>query len=102
TIESAVAITRRGGRIVLVGAGSDDVRLNVPAFSGLITAEKTVTGSFYGSSHVARDVAKLLSLYETGELNLDDLVSSRFSFEDMNDGLDYCESEQGARAVIVF
>jgi Zn-dependent alcohol dehydrogenase len=102
SIHSAVRMTRRGGRVVLVGAGPEDVKLEVPAFNGIVLTEKTVVGSFYGSSWVARDLDLLTRLYGSGRLKLDELVSHTFSFDEMNDALRYCADERGARAVVVF
>ncbi|HEX3930504.1 MAG TPA: Zn-dependent alcohol dehydrogenase [Nocardioides sp.] len=101
-IRDAVAMTRRGGRIVLVGAGPDDVRLDLPAFGGLVSTEKTIVGSFYGSAQVERDLSVLARLYRSGKLELDALVTRTFSFGDTNEAVAYCADEQGARAVISF
>ena len=101
TIESAVAMTRRGGRIILVGAGPKSVVVNVPAFSGIVVAGKSIHGSFYGSSDIKRDIPKLIALYETGLLKLDELVTQRFDFVDSEAALAYCQDERGARAVVM-
>lgn len=102
SIDAAVKMTRRGGTVVLVGAGGDDVRVGVPAFSGMVVTEKTIRGSLYGSSNVKRDVPRLTRLYEAGILKLDELVTERFGFEQVNEAIAYCLGENGARAVIEF
>lgn len=102
SISHAVRMARKGGRIVLVGAGPAEVRLEIPAFNGIVLTEKTVRGSFYGSSSVTRDVRLLTYLYAGGQLKLDELVSQTFRFDDMNDALRYCADERGARAVVLF
>lgn len=102
TIDAAVKMTRRGGQVVLVGAGPDEVRVNVPSFTGMVMSEKTVRGSLYGSSDVKRDVPRLLDLYSSGQLLLDELVTQTFDFEQVNDAVAYCHGEQGARAVMTF
>jgi Zn-dependent alcohol dehydrogenase len=50
---------------------------------------------------VHRDVQRVVSLYATGSLKLDELVSATFDFESINDALAYCAAERGARAVVV-
>lgn len=102
TVRDAVKMTRRGGQVVLVGAAGDDVLLSVPAFSGVVMTEKIIRGSLYGSSNVKRDVPRLVRLYESGQLKLDELVTEVFEFEKVNEAVDYCLSERGARAVMVF
>jgi NDMA-dependent alcohol dehydrogenase len=102
TVDDAIRMTRRGGQVILVGAASDDVKVNVPAFSGVVMTEKIIRGSLYGSSNVQRDVPKLVRLYESGALLLDQLVTEVFAFEKVNEAVDYCLSERGARAVLEF
>ncbi|MCQ4080832.1 Zn-dependent alcohol dehydrogenase [Streptomyces sp. RB6PN25] len=102
TVRDAVKMTRRGGQVVLVGAAGDDVNLTVPAFTGVVMTEKIIRGSLYGSSDVKRDVPRLIRLYEKGVLKLDELVTETFEFDKVNDAVDYCASEKGARAVVVF
>jgi alcohol dehydrogenase/S-(hydroxymethyl)glutathione dehydrogenase/alcohol dehydrogenase len=102
TVNAAVRLTRKGGRIVLVGAGPREVALQVPAYTGMVLTEKTVVGSFYGSSLVARDVPMLVALYESGQLLLDELVTREFGFTEINDAVAYCRDQRGARAVVIF
>ncbi|MFJ2033172.1 Zn-dependent alcohol dehydrogenase [Streptosporangium sp. NPDC087985] len=102
SIRDALRMTRKGGRIVLVGAGPEEVRLNVSAFNGIVLTEKVIRGSFYGSSWAARDVERLTKLYASNQLKLAELVSQTFAFEELNDALSYCADERGARAVILF
>ncbi|WP_025778257.1 Zn-dependent alcohol dehydrogenase [Brevibacterium sp. VCM10] len=99
TVNQAIAMSRRGGTTVLVGAGPDvgiDDVLNSVVMSG-----KIVKGSLYGSSYVARDIPHLVELYRKGELHLDELVTETFDFDDIGRAVDYCAGEQGARAVVL-
>jgi NDMA-dependent alcohol dehydrogenase len=102
SIRDAVSMTRRGGRVVLVGAAGDEVQLSIPAFTGIVMTEKMIRGSLYGSTNVRRDVPRLVQLYEAGRLKLDELVTAVFPFHEVNEAVDYCRLEKGARAVIAF
>lgn len=102
TIALAVRLTRRGGQTVLVGAAAADVRLSIPAFSGLVMTEKVIRGSMYGSSHVRRDVERIIGLYQAGVIRLDELVSERFDFDEIGAAVDACIGARGARAVVEF
>jgi alcohol dehydrogenase/S-(hydroxymethyl)glutathione dehydrogenase/alcohol dehydrogenase len=86
---------------VLVGAAGDDVTVSLPAFSGMVMTEKVIRGSLYGSSDVRRDVPRLVSLYQSGLLKLDEMVTETFAFGQVNDAVEYCAAEKGARAVVV-
>jgi len=100
TIDGAIKMTRRGGRVILVGAGPADVSVHVSAFGGVVVPEKTIRGSFYGSSNVHRDVDRLVALYRSGMVKLDELISSTFTLDDVAAAVAYCATEQGARAVV--
>jgi alcohol dehydrogenase/S-(hydroxymethyl)glutathione dehydrogenase/alcohol dehydrogenase len=101
TVRDAIRMTRRGGQVVLVGAAGDDVTVTLPAFSGVVMTEKVIRGSLYGSSDVRRDVPRLVSLYQSGLLKLDEMVTETFAFAQVNDAVEYCAAEKGARAVVV-
>jgi Zn-dependent alcohol dehydrogenase len=101
TVRDAIRMTRRGGQVVLVGAAGDDVTVTLPAFSGVVMTEKVIRGSLYGSSDVRRDVPRLVSLYQSGLLKLDEMVSETFPFAQVNEAVEYCAAEKGARAVVV-
>ena len=101
TVRDAIRMTRRGGQVVLVGAAGDDVTVTLPAFSGVVMTEKVIRGSLYGSSDVRRDVPRLVSLYQSGLLKLDEMVTETFPFAQVNEAVEYCAAEKGARAVVM-
>ena len=102
TIEQAVTMTRRGGQTVLVGVPRMDVMLNVPAFIGIVVAEKTISGCWYGSSDVSRDVPRIVSLWREGRLRLEELISREISLEGIDDAFQAMGSGEVARSVIVY
>src|SRR5437899_5120244 len=100
TIDQAVNMTRRGGQTILVGVPRMEVSLTVPVFFGLVLAEKTIKGCWYGSSNVHRDVGMLLDLYRAGDLKLDELISRTITLDEVNDAFDAMKSGEVARSVI--
>jgi len=100
TIDQAIAMTRRGGETVLVGIPSLDTVVSIPGFFGLVLAEKTVKGCWYGSSDVRRDVPRVVELYRQGELDLDALVTRTMGIEEVNEALDALRAGEVARTVI--
>jgi Zn-dependent alcohol dehydrogenase len=102
TALQALAMTRTGGQTILVGVPRLDVRLNLPAALTFLYANKTLSGCWYGSSNVDRDAPKLLDLYRSGDLKLDELISREVTLDDVNDALHALESGDVARSVIVF
>ncbi len=99
--EQCLDVVRPGGVVVYVGMSPMGSSTNLP---GAIIArqEKTVTGSYYGSANTARDFPKYIDLYRQGLLDLERLISKRYSLEQINEA--YADMLQGetARGIIVF
>jgi NDMA-dependent alcohol dehydrogenase len=100
TIEQAVRMARRGGQAVLVGVPRMDVAIHVPAFVGMILSAKTVTGCWYGSSNVQQDVPRLIELYRSGQLKLDELISRTIRLDEVNEAFETMQTGEIARSVI--
>jgi len=68
----------------------------------LTRTEKTVTGSYYGTSNARRDFPRFADLYVRGLLDLDRLMSKTYRLEQINEA--YAEMLSGgmARGVILF
>ncbi|MDQ1427772.1 MAG: hypothetical protein QOK39_1248 [Acidimicrobiaceae bacterium] len=102
TIDQTITMTRRGGQAVLVGVASMDAAVHVPAFFGLVLAEKTIRGCWYGSSDVRRDVPRIIDFYRQGTLKLDELISQIIALEQVNEAFDALNAGQVARSVIAY
>ena len=102
TIDQTVIMTRRGGQAILVGVPGMDAVVHLPAFFGLVLAEKTIKGCWYGSSNVQKDVPKLIEYYKDGSLKLDELISRTISLEEVNEALDAMKTGEVARSVIEY
>ncbi len=100
SIDQAIAMTRRGGQAVLVGLPKMDAMITVPAFLGAVMAAKTITGCWYGSADVRRDVPRLVEHYGKGELKLRELISATISLDDVNDAFEAMKNGDVARSII--
>lgn len=101
TIDQAINMTRNGGEVILVGVPRLDVMLSLnAAFTFLYTA-KTIKGCWYGSANVDTDVPKLIELYKSGDLKLDELVSRTITVDEVNEAFEAMGSGEVARSVIV-
>ena len=101
TIRTAYRLTRRGGNVVVVGAGRYDDKVEFSALE-LFFQARSLVGCVYGSADVTRDFPRILGLYASGELDLDRLITSRIPLDDVNAALDAMEAGVGARNVVVF
>ncbi len=102
TIEQSISMTRRGGQAILVGVPKMDVMLSVPATVGVVMQEKTIKGSWYGSANVRRDIPRMIELYRSGELMLDQLVSQTIKLEQVNEAFAAIEAGEVARTIIAY
>lgn len=86
TIRQAWDLARRGGHVVVVGAGRPDAMIQFSA-QELFLHDKTLHGSFYGTANFRRDVPRMLSLWREGRLDLEGMISKRIRLDDVNEGL---------------
>jgi S-(hydroxymethyl)glutathione dehydrogenase/alcohol dehydrogenase len=99
--ETAVECARPGGTVVFSGLSPNGTSTNIPG-SRLVREEKTVMGSYYGTSDPARDFPKYVAMYDGGQLALDQLISRRYTLDQINEA--YADMLDGTsiRGVIVF
>jgi Zn-dependent alcohol dehydrogenase len=102
TIDQTINMVRRGGEAILVGVPRMDVMVEVSAFFGLVLADKKIKGCWYGSSNVQKDVPKLVELYKSGQLKLDELISREIKVDEVNEAFDAMKAGEVARSVIVY
>ena len=101
TVEQAWEATRKGGTCVVIGLGSIKESVSLNLFL-LPLLEKRLQGCWYGSSDVHRDVPKLLSLYRSGRLKLDALVTRTYPLARINEAFEDLLKGANARGLIVF
>jgi alcohol dehydrogenase len=99
-LAEAYAATRRGGTTVTVGLPDPSRMLSIPAVS-LVAEERTLRGSYLGSSVPARDIPELIALYGQGRLPVDRLLTHRLGLEDLNEGFDRLARGEGVRQAVV-
>jgi NDMA-dependent alcohol dehydrogenase len=85
-VQAALSLTRKGGTCVLTGMTkqtTSSVAMNLQEF---ILWNKSLVGTVYGSCNPRVDVARFARLYETGLLQLDEMITRRYRLEDINQG----------------
>ncbi len=101
TTAQAVQMIRRGGTTVLVGMMELGASINIPG-TDFLTTGKRLVASVLGETRVKVDIDRYVALIESGELNLDPLISRRFTLDEINDALESLESGQVIKPVIAF
>jgi S-(hydroxymethyl)glutathione dehydrogenase/alcohol dehydrogenase len=99
TILQAYNTARRGGTVVIVGMPRIEHTVTFPAIQ-LFAEEKKMLGCFYGTAQVRRDFPRLVSLAETGRLDIGAMVSRRIGLEDVNEAFRAMQAGEVIRSVI--
>ncbi len=93
-------MSARDGTTVVIGHGHGE---QLSAFTPTdFMGGKKLTGSAMGAARLRIDIPRLIELYKAGRLKLDELISGRYPFEQINEA--FASSEQGdaIRNVIMF
>jgi Zn-dependent alcohol dehydrogenase len=99
--EMAWQLLRRGGTAVVVGISNSKDQIVLGAQQAA-TSEKTLTGSYYGSARPQLDFPRLIGLYRSGRLKLDELITRTYRIDDAPQAFaDLAAGKQG-RGVILF
>lgn len=99
-VTQAVDIIGKGGTVVIT-ALADPAKLTVHVSGGLLTLfEKTIKGTLFGSANPQYDIVRLLRLYDAGQLKLDELVTTRYTLEQVNEGYQDLRDGKNIRGVI--
>jgi S-(hydroxymethyl)glutathione dehydrogenase/alcohol dehydrogenase len=75
--------------------------VEIPAIM-LTMYEKQVLGSLFGSANIRKDIPRLFELYLQGQLNLDDLVTRTYTFDQINEGYEAMRRGENIRGVMLF
>jgi S-(hydroxymethyl)glutathione dehydrogenase/alcohol dehydrogenase len=101
TVEAAFNSTGKDGITVLVGLGGMmDPTIQLPG-AILTLFRKTVKGSLFGDCNPTTDIPKILGLYQSGDLKLDEIITRTYSLEEVNEGYADLEAGKNLRGVIV-
>lgn len=97
----AYQATRRGGTTITVGLPAPNKMFSIPAVS-LTLEERTIKGSYMGSSVPRRDIPRYLGMYQTGILPVDKLHTHTLKLEEINAGFDRLAQAEAVRQIIDF
>jgi S-(hydroxymethyl)glutathione dehydrogenase / alcohol dehydrogenase len=101
TIRAAWRATRRGGKVTVVGMGSNDDMLQLSALD-VFSSARTLRSSVYGATDFDEEIPRLAADALAGKLPLDHLISDRIGLADVPAAFDRMARGEGARSVVVF
>ncbi|RZL85342.1 MAG: Zn-dependent alcohol dehydrogenase [Rhodococcus sp. (in: high G+C Gram-positive bacteria)] len=101
-IRSAFNLTRKGGSVVLVGVADDATEETLQLSSSMLTLYgKRVIGTLYGDCNPRADIPQLLRMANHGKLDLDSLITRRYTLDQINDGFRDMLSGENIRGLII-
>ena len=101
-IQAALSLTGKGGRVVVTGMGhwaNVDVKLSL---FELTLLQKDLQGAIFGGLAPRAAIPELLSLYQEGQLKLDELATTKYSLEDINQGYQDMRDGKNIRGMVVY
>jgi S-(hydroxymethyl)glutathione dehydrogenase/alcohol dehydrogenase len=86
TLRAAWVAARRGGAVVVVGAGRAELQVDFSPFE-LLFEGKRILSSLYGNADAQRDFPRLLDFWRAGQLDLAGMISHRLGLDEVDDAL---------------
>jgi S-(hydroxymethyl)glutathione dehydrogenase/alcohol dehydrogenase len=101
-VAQALSLVGKRGRVVMTAIPHPaDTRVDMSLFD-LTLYEKQVRGSLFGSSNPRHDIPRMLDLYRTGQLKLDELITREYTLDDINQGYADMHAGVNLRGLIRF
>lgn len=102
-IAQGVESIRKAGTCVLTGLGSAADDLNLPiSVRHVVLYQKRLQGSLFGASSPSKEIPAMLELYRQGRLKLDELITSRYTLETINDGYEDMRAGRNLRGIVTY
>jgi NDMA-dependent alcohol dehydrogenase len=100
-VSDAFDAVGKSGVVVLVAmAGFDERTIELPGTVATLW-KKTIRGSLFGDCNPTTDIPRLLALYRTGDLKLDELITRTYTLDQVNEGYDDLLAGKNLRGLIV-
>jgi alcohol dehydrogenase (nicotinoprotein) len=100
-VNAAVQVVGKGGQVTITAVGHIDERAVHVHAGQLIGYQRQVRGALFGDCNPLYDIPRLLGLYRSGDLKLDELVSRRYRLDQINDAYRDMAEGKNIRGVIV-
>lgn len=101
-VAEAFAAIRKAGTCVVTGIG-DLTEVGLPiAISELTLYQKRLQGAVFGASNPNWDIRRQVQLYQDGALKLDELITRRYSLDEIRQGYQDMHDGRLVRGVITY
>ncbi|HWM15144.1 MAG TPA: NDMA-dependent alcohol dehydrogenase [Microbacterium sp.] len=100
-VQQAVLMTGKGGKVTITAVGHLKEKA-VHVHAGLLIGyQRQIRGALFGDCNPLYDIPKLLGLYRSGDLKLDELVTRTYALDEVNDAYRDLNAGKNIRGVIV-
>ncbi len=99
-IEQGIQCSRSGGMTVTVGSPKFEQHLQIQHVVLFGTMGKKLCGCLLGSSNSLFEIPRLVRLWQSGQLNLEDMITARRPLVEINEGFADLKNGNGIRTVI--
>jgi S-(hydroxymethyl)glutathione dehydrogenase / alcohol dehydrogenase len=89
------------GMAVAVGVAPFKTEVSIPIMT-LVYEERVLTGSVYGSGRPKIDIPMMINLYRAGKLKLDELLTRKYKFNQINEAFEALKRGEVIRSIITF
>ncbi len=100
-VAQAFSAVRKAGVVVVSGMGGESTELPI-SLTELTLYQKRVQGSLFGASNPTADIPRQIRMYRDGTLNLDDLVTTTYSLDEIEQARSDMLAGKNLRGVILF
>jgi NDMA-dependent alcohol dehydrogenase len=101
-VGQAFQAIRKAGTVVVTGLG-DITEVGIPVSIGEMTLfAKEIKGALFGDSNPHTDILRMLRLYQEGNLKLDELVTKKYSLDEVQQGYEDMHAGKNIRGVIIY
>ncbi|MBO0869738.1 MAG: NDMA-dependent alcohol dehydrogenase [Micromonosporaceae bacterium] len=98
-VEQAVAIIGKGGQVTVTGIPKwGQAALQVGMMVG---PQKRLSGVLFGGTNPLFDIPRLLTMYRSGDLKLDEIITRRYTLDQINEGYQDMRDGKNLRGVII-
>jgi len=100
-VQAAVMMTGKGGKVTITAVGHINERAVHVHAGMLIGYHRQIRGALFGDSNPLYDIPMLLGLYKSGQLKLDELVTRKYTLDQVNQAYQDMNDGKNIRGVII-
>jgi Zn-dependent alcohol dehydrogenase len=100
-VDAAVQVVGKGGKVTITAVGKLGENAVTAHAGQMIIYQRQIRGALFGDCNPLYDVPKLIGLYRSGDLKLDELITRRYPLDEINQGYQDMTDGKNIRGVVV-